>query len=154
MSSFCRRQSKAVPSLMTLISTMRRTTTAVSPCYSRREADDPLVASPSVFVGALSACPPFVATDPCLPPEGTTMTWAPVGVPHHRWAEGDEGAAEHETCLFPRRHRQEEGEEGPTYCGCFHTWPVWFLKKNSGAFALVVWFILAAVKAVNLVWAK
>lgn len=139
---------------MTLISTMKLTTMAVSPCYTRREAGDPSVASPSVFVGALSACPQFAATDRCPPPEGIMMTWAPAGVLHHHWAEADEGAAEHETCLFPRRHHREEGKEGPTYCGCFNAWSVWLVKMNSGVFALVVWSILAGVKAFNLAWAK
>ncbi len=139
---FCRHQSKVVLSLMTLISTMRRTTMVVSPCYMRREAGDPSADSPFVYAGALSACHPFAATDLCLPPEGTTMTWAPVGVLHRRWAEVEEGAAEHVTCLFLRRRRQEEGEERPTYSGCFNAlvvfgclkWTLVWLRLWFGSF--------------------
>lgn len=103
---------------MTPISTTRHTTMEVLPCYLRREGDDPLVASPYECVGVSSACPLFVATDPCLPPEGTTMTWAHVGVPHHRSAEVEEAGAEHVTCLFHHHHHQE-GEEGS------NLWLVW-----------------------------
>lgn len=110
-----RHQSKVVPSLMTLISMMKHTTMVVSPCCLRKEADDPSVASPFVCVGALSVCHLFEETDPCLPPEGTMTTWAPVGVLRHRWAEVDGGAAELVTCLFRYHHRQEEGEEAHAY---------------------------------------
>lgn len=105
---------------MILTSMMRPTTMVGSPCYSRRGADDPWMASLSACAGALSDCPPFEPADHHLPPGGTTMTSARVGVLRHRWAEADEEAAEHETCLFPRRHCQEEGEGRPSYCEVKH----------------------------------
>lgn len=95
----------------TLISTTRRTTTVASPCCSRRGADDPSAASLFVSAGVSSAYPPSEATGHRLPPEGITTTWAHAGVLRHRWAEAEEGAAEHETCLFPRRLCREEGED-------------------------------------------
>lgn len=117
----------------------RHTTMEVSPCYLRRGADDPSVASPSVCVGASNACPRFAATDQCLHPEGTTTTWAPAGVLRRHWAEVEEAAAEHATCLCPRLRRQGEGEEWPVSFGSYDTESALFGYNNLVCLGWFMW---------------
>lgn len=93
-----------------------------SPCCLRIGADDPWADFPSVCVAVLTACPLYVAAGPCLPPEGTTMTLALAEVLLRLLAEEDEWAAEHVTCHFHHRHRQEEGGIGFLMAAIMAAW--------------------------------